>query len=203
MHITVFGGANPQPGDETYLQAYRLGRLLGQAGHTVITGGYKGTMEAVSHGAADAGAHVIGVTCGEIERYKPVQVNPWVNEVRHFDSLVDRLNELMTTCQAAIALPGGAGTLTEIVLLWNRVIINSVPTLPLILIGPGWKSIFQEILSAQARYLSAPDAGFLSFADTVDKAADLIAAAAAQAHALTDPSIQPGAIAPDLETQSL
>jgi uncharacterized protein (TIGR00725 family) len=178
MNITVFGGANPQPGDENYLQAYRLGHLLGEAGHTVITGGYGGTMEAVSRGASEAGSHVIGVTCGEIERYKPVQTNPWVKEVRHFDSLIDRLNELMQACQAAIALPGGAGTLTEITLLWNRVIIHSLPVRPLVLIGPGWKSIFQEVTRAQAGYLSAPDAGYLSFAETVDQAAVLVGAPA-------------------------
>lgn len=51
MNITVFGGAQPQPGDENYRMAHKLGQLLGQAGHTVLTGGYGGTMEAVSRGS--------------------------------------------------------------------------------------------------------------------------------------------------------
>lgn len=174
MNVTVFGGANPQPGDEAYAQAKYLGNLLGSAGHTVITGGYFGTMAAVSQGAAEAGAHVIGVTCGEIERYKPVEVNPWVNEIRRFDSLVDRLNELMQACEAAIALPGGPGTMTEIVLLWNRIIIHSVPTIPLILIGQGWKKVLEEMFQAQASYLSRPDPGYLSFANTVDEAVEML-----------------------------
>ena len=65
MNITIFGGTKPQPGDADYREAERLGSLLARAGHTVITGGYIGTMEAVSKGAAEAGGHVIGVTCRE------------------------------------------------------------------------------------------------------------------------------------------
>jgi uncharacterized protein (TIGR00730 family) len=175
MYITVFGGANPRPGEDTYNQAFNLGRLLGSAGHTVLTGGYGGTMEAVSRGAAEAGAHVIGVTCGEIETYKNAQANPWVKEIRHFECLIDRLTEMMNNCQAAIALPGGAGTLTEITLLWNRVIIKSVPTLPLILVGPAWKTVFEQFLQAQAAYISAPDGSLLSFAATVEEAAEMVA----------------------------
>lgn len=44
--VTVFGGASPTEPD--YNAALRLGRLLGQAGCSVLTGGYIGTMEAVS-----------------------------------------------------------------------------------------------------------------------------------------------------------
>jgi uncharacterized protein (TIGR00730 family) len=174
MHITVFGGANPKPGEPPYDQALKLGRLLGSAGHTVLTGGYGGTMEAVSRGAAEAGAHVIGVTCGEIETYRFARPNPWVKEIRHFESLVDRLTEMMNNCQAAIALPGGAGTLTEITLLWNRVIIKSVPSLALILVGTGWKTVFNQFLLSQEDYISAPDGSLLSFAATVEEAAEMV-----------------------------
>ena len=52
-----------------YAEALALGELLAQRGHTVLTGGYMGTMEAVSDGAAAAGGHVIGVTCDEIGRF--------------------------------------------------------------------------------------------------------------------------------------
>jgi uncharacterized protein (TIGR00725 family) len=51
MKVSVFGAANPKPGEKPYEDAYRLGKLLGEAGHTVLTGGYIGMMEAVSHGA--------------------------------------------------------------------------------------------------------------------------------------------------------
>ena len=78
--ISVFGGSNPKPGSEAYQDAYELGTLLGQAGLTVLTGGYMGTMEATSRGANEAGGHVIGVTCDEIETFRPVGPNPWITE---------------------------------------------------------------------------------------------------------------------------
>ena len=58
--VTVFGGSRTEPGDQDYQQAYFLGELLGKAGYTVLTGGYIGSMEAVSRGAAESGGHVVG-----------------------------------------------------------------------------------------------------------------------------------------------
>ncbi|MEK6752185.1 MAG: hypothetical protein AABZ00_07950, partial [Chloroflexota bacterium] len=50
MNITVFGGAQPKEGTASYEEALLLGKLLAQRGHAVLTGGYMGTMEAVSRG---------------------------------------------------------------------------------------------------------------------------------------------------------
>lgn len=49
MIVAVFGSANPLPGDSLYQEAKILGELLARSGHAVMTGGYSGTMEAVSH----------------------------------------------------------------------------------------------------------------------------------------------------------
>lgn len=87
MNVTVFGGSQPMPGDPAYQEAMNLGSLLAQSGHTVLTGGYIGTMEAVSRGASEAGGHVIGVTCDEIEIWRPTRANPWVKEEWHYKTL--------------------------------------------------------------------------------------------------------------------
>ena len=71
MRISVFGGSSPKPGEIAYEQALLLGKLIGEAGYIVLTGGYIGTMEAVSRGTAEAGGHVIGVTCDQIEEQAP------------------------------------------------------------------------------------------------------------------------------------
>ena len=57
MNVTVFGGAQPKEGTPEYEEARLLGGLLAQNGHAVLTGGYMGTMEAVSRGACEAGGH--------------------------------------------------------------------------------------------------------------------------------------------------
>ena len=38
MKVAVFGSANALEGDDLYDLAYQLGKLLAEAGHTVMTG---------------------------------------------------------------------------------------------------------------------------------------------------------------------
>lgn len=173
MNITVFGSSKPKPGEPDYLQAMHLGELIARAGHTVLTGGYIGTMEAVSRGAAEAGGHVIGVTCAEIERWRTTSANPWVKEERRFETLNERLNELVTACDAAIALPGGPGTLTEITLFWNLLIIDALPPRPLVLISAGWRKVFETYLENMGDYVMTGDGRWLLYADTVETALKL------------------------------
>ncbi len=175
MKITVFGSASPRPETPAYDEALRLGLLLGQAGHTVLTGGYMGTMEAVSRGAAQAGAKIIGVTCAEIEQWRPTRANPWVNEEWRMPTLAERLDQLITQCDAALALPGGAGTLAEIALMWNRLIIGSLSPRPLILIGPAWHAVFDALFTYQNGSLGEREKQWLRFADTVEQAAAFLA----------------------------
>jgi uncharacterized protein (TIGR00725 family) len=168
MKITVFGGASPKPDDTAYLEAYHLGKILGKAGHIVLTGGYIGTMEAVSKGANEVGAHVIGVTCEEIENWRPITANKWVHEEIRCHTLLERLFLLIDQCDIAIALPGGVGTLAEIAVLWNHMIIDAVKKKKLILIGEGWKNIFDNFISFQGDYLSSVDKSMIHFAKNPD-----------------------------------
>src|SRR3990172_9113073 len=105
MNITVFGSAAPVSGDAAYEQGRQLGESLARVGHTVLTGGYMGTMEAVSRGAAEAGGHTVGVTCDQIEKWRNTKANAWVKEERRFESLGERLYCLIESCDAALALP--------------------------------------------------------------------------------------------------
>jgi uncharacterized protein (TIGR00730 family) len=151
--VTIFGGSTPKPGEPAYEQALGLGRSLAAAGHTVITGGYRGTMEAISRGAAEAGGHVIGVTCAEIEAWRPVTANPWVSEEIRFPTLRERLYALIDLCDAALALPGGIGTLAEIAVLWSQLQTGASRPMPFILIGPGWAQTMGTFIREQAGYI--------------------------------------------------
>jgi len=175
MKITIFGGASPKPGSAAYQQAYDFGRSLAQNGHTVINGGYVGTMEAVSRGANEAGGHVIGVTCTEIEHFRPVKANQWVKEEISFTSLKDRIEELIRLCDAAFALPGGIGTLAEISLMWNQLLIGAQPEKPLILIGTGWKQTMEAFFSGLDGYVPARDRNRISFAADINEGLDMLA----------------------------
>lgn len=174
MNVTVFGGSNPKPASPAYLEAYELGQLLAQAGHVVLTGGYIGTMEAVSRGAAEAGGHVVGVTCDAIEAWRPTKANAWVQEERHFATLQERLNELVLGCEVAMALPGGPGTLTEIATAWNLMIVEAIPIKPLILIGAGWKAVMETFYRTQESYVPQHQRDLLQYAGDVREAVDML-----------------------------
>lgn len=174
MNVTIFGGAQPQAGSEAYEEARLLGSLLAQKGHAVITGGYMGTMEAISRGAHEAGGHVIGVTCIDIENWRGSKVNPWVKEEIRKQTLLERLHVLMNHCDAAMALSGGAGTLTEISLMWNLMVIESLPRKRLILIGDGWKNTLDSFFNAFESYMPLSQRELLYFADDVKEAVKLL-----------------------------
>jgi uncharacterized protein (TIGR00725 family) len=174
MNVTVFGGSQPQPGDPAYLQAQQLGLLLGAAGHTILTGGYIGTMEAVSKGAASAGAHVVGVTCEDIEAWRKQGPNQWVAEERRCKSLPERIMAMINGCDAAIALPGGPGTLTEIALTWNLLLTDSIRPRPLILIGEGWRLVFETLFNRMSAYIPEGQQQWLIFAPDAESAARML-----------------------------
>ena len=174
MNVAVFGGANPQSEGTSYDDAYRLGKLLAQAGHCVWTGGYIGTMEAASRGAAEAGGHVVGVTCTEIETWRRVIPNAWVLEERRFATLHERLFDIIENSDAAIALPGGVGTLLEIAMLWNRMIIDALPHRPLILVGEGWNALMETFYLQMDGYLSHPARALISLAADIEEAVAIV-----------------------------
>ncbi|MBS1250241.1 MAG: Cytokinin riboside 5'-monophosphate phosphoribohydrolase [Chloroflexi bacterium] len=170
LQVTVFGGSKPQAGEPAYEQAQKLGRLLASSGYTVLTGGYIGTMEAVSRGAAEAGGHVIGVTCDEIEAWRPVKPNRWVDEEMRYPTLRERLYALIDSCDAAMALPGGIGTLAEVAVAWSQLQTHASEPRPLILIGEGWENIFATFYENLGEYVADPDRRWLQFAPDIDDA---------------------------------
>jgi len=184
LNITIFGGSQLKPDDPAYKQALRLGRILGDMGYSVITGGYIGTMEAVSRGASEAGAHVIGITCDEIERWRPVGPNPWVKEERRYPTLRQRLYALIEGCDAALALPGGIGTLAEISVMWSQLQVGEKFRRPLILIGSEWKRMMDTFHSLLGDYILEEDRELLSFSPDVFAAVNLLSTLLVDKHSV-------------------
>lgn len=174
MNITVFGSASPLPGETRYEEARQLGEFLARAGHTVLTGGYMGTMEAVSRGAVEAGGHAVGVTCDQIETWRSAKPNTWVREERRFETLRERLYCLVESCDAAIALPGGVGTLAEIAVMWSQMQTQALPPRPLILIGGGWKKIFETMYAEMDANIPAGHRTLLGFAPDIQSAVEML-----------------------------
>ncbi len=116
--IAVFGASPSRPGDGHYEEAIRCGRLIAQAGFTVTTGGYGGTMEAVSKGARKVGGEVIGVTAPGVFTTRS-GANEHVTVETRAESLVERIGYLVERSAASLALWGSLGTATELLVAWN------------------------------------------------------------------------------------
>jgi hypothetical protein len=172
--IVIFGSSQPLPGERVYQEAYELGKLLTQSGHVVMTGGYVGVMEGASRGAAEAGGHVVGITCAEIEAWRNVRPNPWVAEVIRCDTLLQRLGVLIHTCEAAIVMPGGPGTLTEAALTWNLLLTEAISPRPLILVGPGWEQVIDVFLREFDGFIPSEQRKWLLFCNTVQEAVNKV-----------------------------
>jgi len=168
MRVTVFGGSQPRAGDLAYTQAIYLGQLLGSAGYTVLTGGYIGTMEAISRGAAEFGGYVIGVTCDEIEAWRSVSPNPWVKEEIRYSTIRQRLFGLIEGCDAAVALPGGIGTLAEVAEMWSHLQTGAISARPLILVGNEWRIVMDSYFTVLGNYILEKYRQILTFAPDAD-----------------------------------
>ncbi len=95
-----------------------------------------------------------------------------MKEERRKKSLIERLQALIEGCDAAIALPGGAGTLAEISLMWNLMIVESLPPRPLILVGRGWQSTFDQFFTEFESYMPIHQRELLYFAKDVKTAVE-------------------------------
>ena len=168
--VSVFGGSIPEPGSAHYEQAQRLGKLLAQAGYITATGGYTGVMEAVSRGANEAGGHVIGVTCDRIEQTYDRRKNRWVIEQVHYKTLGERLRHLVEQCDAAIAMPGGTGTLSEVAYTWSLIQTGEIDPKPLVVVGERWRATIASFLNETDGYINDKDRALIQLARDVDEA---------------------------------
>jgi hypothetical protein len=166
--ISVFGSAAPAPGSADYEAARTVGRLLAQAGFTVQTGAYSGVMAAASQGANEAGGHVLGVTCAQIEKFRPIPPNQWVIEEIKYNTLQERQAHVVIQCDGVVVMPGGIGTLAELAMVWSMVQVGEVPPRPIVTVGGLW----QRTLAAftDETYIKAEHRQLVTVVRTPDEA---------------------------------
>ena len=108
QRISVFGGRDITP--EVYEDTLEIGRRLAEEGYLVFCGGGAGVMEAIAKGVHDEGGIVVGVLKGqnleEGNKYLTVPIATGIGIARNAI--------LAYNCDAAIAISGQYGTLSEI-----------------------------------------------------------------------------------------
>lgn len=106
--IAVIGGRECNA--EIYREAEEVGRLIAASGNILINGGRTGVMEAASKGAYQAGGFTIAILPGHRKR----EANKYIHLPIPTSIGPARNSVIINTCDAAIAIDGRYGTLSEI-----------------------------------------------------------------------------------------
>lgn len=148
--VTVFGSSRPRPGETEYSVAQELGGELARQKFIVCSGGYAGTMEAVSRGAKEAGGRTIGITA----HFFKARANQFVDEEIRKKTWQGRLFALVARGDAFVACPGGTGTLVELAVVWEMLNKRIVRAKPLVVLGEFWHPIVDRVREIELRHES-------------------------------------------------
>lgn len=145
--VTIFGSARLPETHRDCKKARELGRLLANNGHTVITGGGPGIMEAANRGAYEYGGRSVGLN---ITLPHEQHVNPYLTDSYEFRYFFARKVMLAMSSKVYVFFPGGFGTMdefTEILILMQDF---KMPKMPIFLIGKSfWRPLNKFFQSRQ------------------------------------------------------
>ena len=133
--VTVFGSARVAEDDPVYAQARELGRLLAEAGLTVITGGGPGVMAAANRGCFEAGGFSVGCN---IELPHEQWLNPWVDLGVEFRYFFVRKTMFVKYAEGFVIFPGGFGTLDEFFESLTLIQTGKIAHFPVFLVGTAY-----------------------------------------------------------------
>ena len=148
--VTVFGSARLGEVSPYYALSRELGQRLARVGFTVMTGGGPGLMEAANRGAKDVGGMSVGCN---IELPKEQLPNSYVDRWITFRHFFVRKLMLVKYSYAFIAMPGGFGTLDELLDVATLVQTAKIKQFPIVLIGREYWGPLMDFL--RSRPLSA------------------------------------------------
>ena len=170
----IFGSARTRPGDPAYATAREVGRLLGEAGFAVVTGGGPGIMEAANRGAVDAGAQSVGLN---IDLPFEQAMNPWVKLGIQFRYFFTRKLMFVRYASAWVIFPGGYGTLDELFELLTLVQTGKTRHYPVVLVGSEhWRGLcdwLREDALADGR-ISPADLDLFQLCDDPAEVAEIV-----------------------------
>lgn len=166
--VTIFGGARCGEESLEYTQARSVGQLLAERGFTICTGGYLGVMEGASRGARERGGRVLGIVMNQFKS----EPNRYLTDKVATAHFYERLQNLIIRSVGFIAIRGGAGTVTELSLVWNKLQTKVIEPRPLVLLGDCWPPVIEALRSNLV--VSEQDVSLLDFAQTPEEAVQII-----------------------------
>jgi uncharacterized protein (TIGR00730 family) len=130
--VSVFGSARAAPGHPYYAKAVQVGRLVAEAGFSVVTGGGPGIMEGANKGAKEAGGESIGLNI--VLPFEQI-ANPFLTRVINFRYFFVRKVMFSKYAVGFIFFPGGYGTMDEFYDTMTLIQTSKIHRLPVVLFG--------------------------------------------------------------------
>ena len=133
--ITILGSARLGEDGPLYDMARELGRALGRAGFSIMTGGGPGLMEAANRGAMESGGLSLGCRMAFSFEQRANRHFDRCATVRYF------FVRKVVMCRHATGfavLPGGIGTLDELFEILALIQTKRMPAKPVVLLGQAY-----------------------------------------------------------------
>ncbi len=135
--VSIFGSARTQPDHPYYKRTEEIARLLSDSGFTVISGGGPGIMEAANKGAFPGRGASVGLN---IKLPFEQHGNPYQDIGISFKYFFMRKVMFVKYASAFVVMPGGFGTLDELMEAITLVQTGKSRKIPIILVGEAFWS---------------------------------------------------------------
>jgi len=141
--VSIFGSARMTPENAYYRVAEDIARRLSEAGFAVISGGGPGIMEAVNKGAYEGSSPSVGLN---IELPQEQSANSFQDVSHTFQHFFARKVMFVKHSCAFVMMPGGFGTLDELMEVLTLVQTGKIRRIPVILVhSPFWRGLLDWI----------------------------------------------------------
>ena len=174
--VAIFGSARAQPGTFVYDEVKRVAAAVAALGCDIVTGGGPGLMQAANEGANAAGAPgSVGI---RVELPFEQDVNPFVVQAFEHETFFTRLHHFVIASDAFVVVPGGIGTVLEMLMIWQLLQVRHLDKVPLVLVGKMWRGLVEwartSMLDARLALANPQDFDIPTCVDTADEAIALV-----------------------------
>ena len=168
--VSIFGSARIHEDSPEYAAARTTGKLFGEAGWAVITGGGPGAMEAANRGCREGGGLSVGFN---IELPHEQGANPYLDISLTFHHFYARKTMFVKPANGFVVFPGGFGTADELFEALTLIQTGKVLHFPVVLFDSSFWSPLLDWLHDRLLPLgmiSATDLELLSVTDSPEEA---------------------------------
>ena len=173
--VSVFGSARTPRSHPDYKLAYKIAKKLSLAGFSVVSGGGPGIMEAVNKGAQQGKSPSVGLNI--ILPGRQETPNPYQDISINFHHFFIRKLMFIRYASAYIVMPGGLGTLDEVIECLTLIQTDKAHSIPVIFVNKKfWKGLIDWFTDTllENKTISASDLELFSLVDDPDEICDLI-----------------------------